>query len=61
MTNEAKAAYFKTLELAKVYGKYEFVCPALDCKDCPFSVRKCVESFEEKTAEEWIAWAEEEQ
>lgn len=61
MKKEEKAAYFKTLKLAIVYGKFEFVCCDLDCKDCPIVLTQSIKSCtEEKTAEEWIAWAEEE-
>lgn len=60
MTKEAKAVYIKSLEIAHVYGKSEFECGILECEYCPFIVNDENSCTDEKTEEEWIAWAEEE-
>ena len=59
LSEEAKAVYLKTIEMAKVYGVSEWECGILDCDICPFN-----ENFNpctvECSKEECIAWAEEE-
>ena len=57
LSDEVKAVYLKTLEVAKIYGESEWVCGRLDCDICPFN-----ENFTpctvEHSKEEWVAWAE---
>ena len=60
LSDEAKAVYLKTIEIAKVYGRSEWECGILECDICPFietSINNCIA---EHTEEEWVAWAEEE-
>lgn len=67
-TPKAKTAFERTLKYAQHFGKTLFICNEsdfhLNCKQCP--MYKLVNGFtapcayNPKTAEEWLAWANEE-
>ena len=59
LTEEAKAVYHKTLELAKVRGRIDFRCGLMDCEFCPFDDERDSCS-QYRTVEEWLDWAIEE-
>lgn len=60
LTEEAKAAYSETLEVAKVHGRSGFSCGLLvDCALCPFD-GESDSCFQRRTVEEWQNWAIEE-
>ena len=60
LTEEAKAAFSETLEVAKVHGKSDFRCGLLvDCALCPFDTDLDFCS-QYRTLEEWQDWAIEE-
>lgn len=60
LTEEAKALYHKTLELAKVHGRSDFRCGLLlDCALCPFD-DESDSCLQRRTVEEWLDWAIEE-
>ena len=63
LSDEAKAVYLKTIEIAKVYGRSEWECGILECDICPFnenSINCSNACTAEHTEEEWVSWAEEE-
>lgn len=59
LTEEAKAVYYETLELAKVHGRSDFRCGSIYCCFCPFNDDRdsCIQC---RTVEEWLDWAIEE-
>ena len=61
LSEEAKAVYLKTIEMAKIYGVSEWECGILDCDVCPFNDNSINCGCKvERSKEYWVAWAEEE-
>lgn len=60
LTEEAKAVFSETLDVAKVRGRSDFRCGLLlDCALCPFDDERSSCS-KYRTVEEWLDWAIEE-